>query len=56
ASGHLPTARNRSALKTPPQQCFNGRSVTGLSPFLCPVKGLSVCLNVPRPPRPRPKP
>ncbi|GFS43186.1 hypothetical protein TNIN_263551 [Trichonephila inaurata madagascariensis] len=27
---------------------FNGRSLTGFTPFLCSVKGLSVCLNVPR--------
>ncbi|GFY72214.1 hypothetical protein TNIN_330631 [Trichonephila inaurata madagascariensis] len=43
------TARNRSDFNIRHlSNCFNGRSVTGLTPFLCPVKGLSVCLNVPR--------
>ncbi|GFY72215.1 hypothetical protein TNIN_330641 [Trichonephila inaurata madagascariensis] len=49
ASGHLTQPETGATLIYATSAInFNGRSVTGLTPFLCPVKGLSVCLNVPR--------
>ncbi|GFY54886.1 hypothetical protein TNIN_51891 [Trichonephila inaurata madagascariensis] len=55
ASRSLTAQKQGDFIYTPPRQCFNGRSLAGLTLFVS-RKGWSVCLMSHAHPRPRPKP